>query len=111
MNNFGKYLLLILTFLSISEALAFNFTTPEVKEDLPFASENLKSGSLSLFAFRENPFQEISDISNKTFFPIPSVVPVELVSVATPSEAVHLFYIRDLRKNIYQQLFPKHFFL
>ncbi len=111
MKNFGKYLILILAFFSIGKASAYSFSSSEVKEELPLSSEDLRAANISLFAFRENPFQEISDFSNKTFFPISSVVPVKFVSVATPSEAANLVYTRDLRKNISQQLFPKHFFL
>ncbi|SOC79500.1 hypothetical protein SAMN06296241_1025 [Salinimicrobium sediminis] len=110
MKNFGKYLLLLLTFLSIGEVSAFNFPASEVKED-KFPAEELRAAGFSFYALRENPFQEIPDLSEPSFFPLHSVIPYGFDLFVVPSEAAAHFFIRDIRRNLSQQLFPKHFFL
>ncbi|NJW52057.1 hypothetical protein [Salinimicrobium oceani] len=110
MKTFGKYLLLLFAFLNLSEATAFNFTADEVKEELPLSSESFKAVHSNLFASRENPFQEISDFSERAFSATSSVdlTGIRLDVHTLPAFA---FLIRDLRKSIAQYLFPKHFFL
>ena len=110
MKNFAKYLLLLLTFLGISEASAYNLTASDVKED-HFPNDDLKAAAFSFFALRENSFQEIPDFSEHSFFPLHSVIPEGFDLIIIPSEAASQFFIRDIRRNLSQQLFPKHFFL
>lgn len=111
MKNFGKYLILILAFLSIGKTSAFNFTSSEIKEELPLSSENFRASNFSLFAFRENPFQEIFDLNNKKSGKEFSNAPSGFASEVTAAGNLPPFYQRDIRRDIAQQLFPKHFFL
>lgn len=110
MNNFGKYLFLLLTFLSISEVSAFNFSASEVKED-KFPAEELRAAGFSFYALRENPFQEIPDLSEPSIVALHSVIPEGFDLTVFPSKAAAHFFIRDIRRDLSQQLFPKHFFL
>jgi len=111
MKNFGKYLLLIFAFLSISASSAYNYTSSEIKKEEPFSSDEFRAVNLPLFAFRENSFHELTDLSKNQYFTTHSVVPAKFLLAATTSEAIYPFFKRDLRRDIAKQLFPKHFFL
>ena len=111
MKNFGRYLLLIFALLSIGGVSGYGNTLPEVRENVPFSSEDLRPANYSLFSLRENPFQEILDLSENHYFSTSSVVPSKFGAATATSEAIFLFYKRDLRRDISKQIFPKHFFL
>jgi hypothetical protein len=94
----------------MGKASAYNFSSSEIKEELPLSSEDLQAANIFLFAFRDNPFQEIFDLNNKKSGNEIST-PSAFASEATGLDISSIFYQRDLRRSISQQLFPKHFFL
>ena len=111
MKNLLKYLILILAFLSIGKASAYSFSSAELREEFPLSSEDLKAANISLFALRENPFQEIFDLTNKKSGIEIFVVSTVFISEAAATGNLSPFYQRDIRRDIARQLFPKHFFL
>lgn len=112
MKNFGKYFILIIAFLSIGGGSSYGNTLPELKEDLSLSSEDLKAASPFSFAYRENPFQQIHDLSENHYFKNSSVVPEKFQFARSLTiAAVFPDFKRDIRRDIFQQIFPKHFFL
>lgn len=112
MKNYGKYLLLILAFISIGGGSGYGNTLPEIREEQPFSSEDIKAAGSAFWAYRENPFQKISDLSENLFFESISVIPNNFSCTGNPAAGSSaLDYERDLRQILSRQIFPKHFFL
>lgn len=112
MKNFGKYLLLVLALLSIGGASGYGNTLPDIREEQPFSTQDLKAAGSLMWAYRENPFQDVHDLTENLFFGSISVIPDNFSNFGNLSaDSLRVEYERDLRKILFQQIFPKHFFL
>ena len=112
MKNFGKYLFLLLTFLSIGGGSTYGNNFAEIRKDHPFSSEDLRAAAPALWAFRENPFQDIPDLSENNYFGSISVLPENFSNTGKAARTnLDSGFNRDLRRILFQQIFPKHFFL
>lgn len=112
MNIFRNLFLLIFAFFSIGGGLCHGNSLAEIREDQPLHSEEINAAGTVYWAYRENPFQKISDFSENLFFGTVSVIPDDFGRLTFLAPGIFISdYKRDLRQILTQQIFPKHFFL
>lgn len=114
-NFFGKFLVALLTLVSLGGNFTYGFSFTDVRqrtEDQSDQEDNLKSTRSLVLAFQENDFRDLLEPSEDFFF---NCIPSDYSSLTPTDEtapaSTDTYYDRDLRAVLTVQIYPSHFFL